>query len=148
MLKDYLCDCGKKYIAIDFLNGYSSLSGSLSDGSVTGKLTNGAVVKYDIPAKAGSVDLQFAIKMSSSSHGSRTIDTSKYTVKVNGVAKALSITNGITYTNLGLSKSFAYINFCSFDIENDMNIEIELDHNNSEYRLLFGEQVRLMYNVW
>ena len=140
----YLCDCGKKYIAIDFFNGYSSLSGNLSDGTA-GKLTSGTVVKYDFPAKAGSVELQFALKMSSSSHGSQNIDTSKYTIKVNGTAQSLSIVNGISYSNIGLSTSFAYIGFCSFNIDNDMNVEIELDHNNSSYRLLFGEQVRLMY---
>ena len=140
----YLCDCGKKYIAIDFFNGYSSLSGNLSDGTA-GKLTSGTVVKYDFPAKAGSVELQFALKMSSSSHGSQNIDTSKYTIKVNGTAQSLSIVNGASYSNIGLSTSFAYIGFCSFNIDNDMNVEIELDHNNSSYRLLFGEQVRLMY---
>ena len=140
----YLCDCGKKYIAIDFFNGYSSLSGNLSDGTA-GKLTSGTVVKYDFPAKAGSVELQFALKMSSSSHGSQNIDTSKYTIKVNGTAQSLSIVNGTSYSNIGLSTSFAYIGFCSFNIDNDMNVEIELDHNNSSYRLLFGEQVRLMY---
>ena len=140
----YLCDCGKKYIAIDFLDSYSSLSGNLSDGT-TGKLTNGTVVKYDIPAKAGSVQLQFALKMSSSSHSSQLFDPSKYTIKVNGVTQNIVITNGTSYSNVGLTTSFNYITFCEFDIENDVNVEIELDHNNSSYRLLFGEQVRLMY---
>ena len=140
----YLCECGKKYIAIDFLNGYSSLSGNLSDGT-TGKLTNGTVVKYDIPATAGSVELQFALKMSYDSHGNQAFDTSKYTIKVNGTAQPLSITNGATYSAVGLTTSFNYITFCSFNIASASNIEIELDHNNSSYRLLFGEQVRLVY---
>ena len=140
----YLCNCGAKYIAIDFMNGYSSLSGNLSDGT-SGKLSSGTVVKYDIPAKAGSVVLQFALKMSSSSHSSQNIDTSKYGIKINGVSQSLLINNGASYSSMGLSTSFAYINFCLFNIDNDTNIEIELDHNNSSYRLLFGEQVRLNY---
>lgn len=143
----YLCDCGAKYIAISFLNGYSSLSGNLSDGT-QGKLTNGTVVKYDIPAKAGSnVALQFAVKMSSSSHSSQTINTSNYGIKINGSAVAIAITNGATYSNIGLSTSFAYITFAKFDIDSDMNVEVELDHNNSSYRLLFGEEVRLVYSA-
>ena len=141
----YSCYCGKKYMGIDFLNGYSSLSGNLNDGT-TGKLTNGTIVKYDFPATTGSVQLQFALKMSSSSHGSQSFNTSKYSIKINGISTSLSITNGISYSNLGLTNtSFAYVTFCSFNIESDANIEVELDHNNDSYRLLFGDQVRLMY---
>ena len=102
-------------------------------------------MKWDIPAKAGTVDLQFAIKMSYDSHSNQAFDTSKYTIRVNGTTKALSISNGTTYGNMGLTTSFNYIAFCSFDIANDTNVEIEFDHNNGEYRLLFGEKVRLMY---
>jgi len=142
-----LCDCGAKYISIDFMSGYSSLTGSLSDGSA-GKLSKGTIVKYDIPAKAGTaVKLQFAVKMSYSTHGTRKIDTSLYTIKINGTSKPLSISNGTTYNDIGLSTSFAYITFCTFDIDNDMNIEIEFDHDNGEYRLLFGEEVRLVYDA-
>lgn len=134
----YLCSCGKKYIDIDF-NDYSSINGSIEN---TGKIVNGTVLKWDFPAKAGSVDLQFAVKIGTSSN----IDTTKYVFKVNGVQQTVSITNGVSYSSLGLSTSaFTYLTFCSFDIDNDMNVEIEFDSNVDGYRLIYGETVRLMY---
>jgi len=143
----YLCDCSSKYITIDFLGGYSSLIGSLSDDAISGKLSNGTIVKYDIPAKADiAVELQFAVKMSNSSQNTQPIDTSKYTIKINGIPTPISIKNGSSYATIGLTTSFTFITFCKFDIENDTNIEIELVHNNDSYNLLFGEQVRLVYN--
>jgi len=147
----YLCDCSAKYITLDFLNGYSSLTGSLSDDGINGKLSNGVIVKYDIPAKADiNVKLQFAVKLPNVSNSAQTFDTSKYTVKINGSSEQLSIKNGSTYSDIGIGTNISYITFCTFDIDNDMNIEIELNHNdnNNDYcYLLFGEQVRLVYNA-
>ena len=134
----YLCNCGKKYIDIAFTD-YSSINGSIES---SGKIVNGTVLKWDFPAKAGSVDLQFAVKIGTSSN----IDTTKYVFKVNGVQQTVSITNGVSYSSLGLSTSaFTYLTFCSFDIDNDMNVEIEFDSNVDGYRLIYGETVRLMY---
>ena len=145
----YLCDCGAKYIAIDFMNGYSSLNGTLSDGTA-GKIGKTTVVSYDIPAKAGSaVALQFCIKLStySTDHEDHPFDASAYGIKVNGVSQSIALANGVTYKNLGITNDFGYFTFATFDIDNDMNVEIEFDHHNTEYRLLFGEQVRLVYSV-
>ena len=134
----YLCNCGKKYIDIAFTD-YSSINGSIES---SGKIVNGTVLKWDFPAKAGSVSLQFAVKIGSSSN----INTSQYVFKVNGVQQTVAITNGTSYANLGLSTSqFTYLTFCNFDIDNDMNVEIEFDSNVDGYRLIFGESVRLMY---
>ena len=142
----YLCECGKKYIAINFTD-YSELTGSISDGT-QGKLTNGAVVKWDIPAKAGTVKLQFAMRMSWDSHSSTTFYTSSYGVKINNVAQTILLTNGATYGSLGLTTSEQYFDFVSYDVVSDgMNLNIEFDHNNGSNRLLFSGQVRLMYEI-
>ena len=134
----YLCSCGKKYIDIAFTD-YSSINGSIES---SGKIVNGTVLKWDFPAKAGSVSLQFAVKIGTSSN----INTSQYVFKVNGVQQTVAITNGTSYSNLGLSaSSFNYLTFCNFDIDNDMNVEIEFDSNVDGYRLIYGENVRLMY---
>gem|GEM_PF-743361 len=134
----YLCSCGKKYIDIAFTD-YSSINGSIES---SGKIVNGTVLKWDFPAKAGSVSLQFAVKIGTSSN----INTSQYVFKVNGVQQTVAITNGTSYSNLGLSTaSFNYLTFCNFDIDNDMNVEIEFDSNVDGYRLIYGENVRLMY---
>ena len=141
----YLCDCGKKYIDIAFTD-YSSISGG-SIGS-DGKIATGTVFKWDIPAKAGRVSLMFNIKVSDKSHltnNDAIFNTSDYPIKINGVQQTLSLESGLRYDAFGLSTSGQYFTFCSFDIDNDMNIEIELDHNKNGYRLLFTEQVRLMY---
>ena len=135
----YLCDCGKKYIDINFTD-YTSLSGTYSSN----KLSNGAVVKWDIPAKAGNVKVMFYIIMTSG-HESRTCDTSKYALKINGTTQTLLLTNGATYSALGLTTSGGYISMVAYQVLNDMNLEIEFDHNNSDYRFQFSGTVRLMY---
>eukprot|EP00833_Pecoramyces_ruminatium_P012274 jgi/Orpsp1_1/1186306/evm.model.d7180000049592.1 len=141
----YICECGSKYIIIDFFDGYSSLSGSLNDGTM-GKLSKGTIVKYDIPVKSSkNVELQFAIKIPNDSYKTQKFDTSNYTIKLNGSTKSLSIKNGATYEDIGLSTGFTYITFCTFDIDNDTNIEIELESNNDI--LIFGEQVKLFYDA-
>ncbi len=140
----YLCDCGAKYIAINF-SDYSSINGSIGGD---GKIANGTVIKWDIPAKAGTVQLQFNMKVSTSNHltnNEAIFDASKYGVKINGVAQTLSLTSGQRYDAFGLSTSGQYFVFCTFEINNDQNIEVEFDHNNSGYRLIFGEQIRLNY---
>ena len=106
------------------------------------------MIKWDIPAKAGTVQLQFNMKASTSNHltnNEAIFDASKYGVKINGVAQTLSLTSGQRYDAFGLSTSGQYFVFCTFEINNDQNIEVEFDHNNSGYRLIFGEQVRLNY---
>jgi len=145
----YLCDCSAKYISIDFLNGYSSLKGSLSYDGINGKLSNDTIVKYDIPANADlTVKLQFAVKIPNTIDKNNKMDTSKYEIKINGTPKQISIPNGSTYEDIGISTYFYYITFCTFDIDNDMNIEIEFYHNNNDdNRLLFGEEVRLVYDA-
>ena len=144
----YLCDCGKKYIDIKFTD-YTSIDGAIGDDGKIGGLSKvKTTFKWDIPAKAGSVALQFNIKVSDSNHltnNSAIFDASKYAIKVNGAAQTLSLTSGQRYDAFGLETSGKYFAFCSFDINNDMNVEIEFVHNNTDYRLLFTENVRLMY---
>ena len=143
----YLCECGKKYIDIKFTD-YSSIDGEIgSDGKIGGSSKVKTTFKWDIPSKAGNVTLMFNLKMSSSSssHSSHTFDSSLYSVKINGVSKPLLLENGKTYSELGLSTSGQYFDIVSFDIENDTNVEVEFVHNNADYRLLFTENVRLMY---
>ena len=143
----YLCDCGKKYIAIKFTD-YSSIDGEIgSDGKIGGDNKVKTTFKWDIPAKAGEVKLQFNMKMSNSadSHKNHTFDSSLYSVKINGVTQTILLTNGQTYGQLGLTTSGQYFDIASYSVDNDTNLEIEFVHNNSDYRLLFTEQVRLVY---
>ena len=144
----YLCDCGKKYIDIAFTD-YSSMSGGGIDstGKIGGSNKISTTFKWDIPAKAGMVTLQFNIKMSSTSddHKNHTFDSSLYSIKVNGVQQTILLQNGNTYSQLGLTTSGQYFDMATFEIPSDQNIEIEFVHNNAEYRLLFTESVRLMY---
>ena len=81
----------------------------------------------------------------SNDHTSHTFDTSLYSLKINGTTQTLLLQNGKTYSELGLTTSAQYINIASYEILNDMNVEVEFVHNNSDYRLLFTENVRLMY---
>ena len=141
----YLCNCGKKYIAIKF-SDYSSIDGEYgSDGKIGGSAKVKTTLKWDIPAKAGIVKLQFNLKMSSDSHTSQIFDSSKYSLKINGVTQSILLENGKTYGQLGLTTSGQYFDIADYNIENDTNLEIEFVHNVSEYRLLFTEQVRLFY---
>ena len=143
----YLCDCGKKYIAIKFTD-YSSIDGEIgSDGKIGGANKVKTTFKWDIPAKAGEVKLQFNMKMSNSadSHKNHTFDSSLYSVKINGVTQTILLTNGQSYGQLGLTTSGQYFDIANYSVDNDTNLEIEFVHNNSDYRLLFTEQVRLVY---
>ena len=144
----YLCDCGKKYIAIKFTD-YSSIEGGgiSSDGKIGGTNKTKTTFKWDIPAKAGEVKLQFNMKMSSNSddHKNHEFDHSLYSIKINGVAQDILLENGKTYNQLGLTTSGQYFDVASYNIENDTNLEIEFVHNNADYRLLFTEEVRLFY---
>ena len=143
----YLCDCGKKYIAIKFTD-YSSVDGQIgNDGKIGGSNKVKTTFKWDIPAKAGEIKLQFNMKMSSNStdHTNHAFDSSLYSIKINGVTQNILLTNGQTYGQLGLTTSGQYFDIVSYNIENDTNLEIEFVHNNSEFRLLFTEQVRLFY---
>ena len=143
----YLCDCGKKYIAIKF-SDYSSIDGQYgSDGKIGGSSKVKTTFKWDIPAKAGEVKLQFNMKQSSSSadHSNHAFDTSLYSIKINGVAQNILLENGKTYSELGISTSGNYFDIASYNVENDTNLEIEFVHNNTDYRLLFTEEVRLFY---
>lgn len=143
----YLCDCGKKYIAIKFTD-YSSIDGEISsDGKIGGTNKVKTTFKWDIPAKAGEVKLQFNMKMSNGadSHKTHVYDSSLYSVKINGVTQTMLLTNGQTYSQLGLTTSGQYFDIASYSVDNDTNLEIEFVHNNSDYRLLFTEQVRLVY---
>ena len=143
----YLCDCGKKHIDIKF-SDYSSIDGVLgSDGKIGGSNKVKTTFKWDIPAKAGEVKLQFNLKMSSSStdHANHEFDTSLYSVKINGVAQTILLENGKTYSQLGLTTSGQYFDIADYNVENDTNLEIEFVHNNADYRLLFTENVRLFY---
>ena len=143
----YLCDCGKKHIDIKF-SDYSSIDGVLgSDGKIGGSNKVKTTFKWDIPAKAGEIKLQFNLKMSSSStdHANHEFDTSLYSVKINGVAQTILLENGKTYSQLGLTTSGQYFDIADYNVENDTNLEIEFVHNNADYRLLFTENVRLFY---
>ena len=143
----YLCDCGKKYIAIKFTD-YTSIDGEIgSDGKIGGTNKVKTTFKWDIPAKAGEVKLQFNLKMSNGadSHKNHEFDSSLYSIKINGVAQTILLTNGQTYSQLGLTTSGQYFDIASYNVENDTNLEIEFVHNNADYRLLFTEQVRLFY---
>ena len=141
----YLCDCGKKYIDIKFTD-YTSIDGEIgSDGKIGGSNKVKTTFKWDIPAKAGNVTLMFNMKMSYDSHGSQAFDSSKYSVKINGTSQTILLQNGATYTNLGLTTSAQYFAIANYQVLNDMNVEVEFVHNNADYRLLFTENVRLMY---
>lgn len=143
----HLCDCGKKYIAIKF-SDYSSIDGQYgNDGKIGGSSKVKTTFKWDIPAKAGEVKLQFNMKQSSSSadHSNHAFDTSLYSIKINGVAQNILLENGKTYSELGLSTFGNYFDIVSYNVENDTNLEIEFVHNNTDYRLLFTEEVRLFY---
>ena len=61
------------------------------------------------------------------------------------MVQTILLTSGQTYSQLGLTTTGQYFGVCSFEVLNDTNVEIEFMHNNTDYRLLFNEQVRLMY---
>ena len=143
----YLCDCGAQYIDIAFKD-YSSIDGEYgSDGKIGGSSKVKTTFKWDIPAKAGSVKLQFNMKMSNSSndHKNNVYNSSLYYVKINGETQTMLLNNGSTYSQLGLTTSGQYFDIANYAIDNDKNLEVEFMHNNSDYRLLFTESVRLLY---
>ena len=146
----YLCECGAKYIAINF-NDYSSMpqAGTSADPS-KGKLGKGAIYKWDIPAKAGNVTLQFCVAATDNYHitsGDGKFVKEQWVFKVNGSAIANSLVDQQTYQDAGITTSGQYFNFASFSIENDMNVELEFDHNITDYRLAFSGEVRLVYEA-
>ena len=142
----YICECGKKYIDIKFTD-YSSMSGGGidSDGKIGGDNKVSTTFKWDIPATAGNITLQFNIKMSSSSHSSHSFDADLYTIKINNVSQALLLEDNKTYGQLDFSTSGQYFDIVNYNVPNDGNLNIEFVHNNSSYRLLFTEQVRIIY---
>ena len=124
------------------------VSGNIADGT-KGKMTNGTVVKWKMPVTAqGEVTISISIKMSNASHSSQTFDPTAYAIKVGGVAQSL-LPESQTYENLGLSTNVAYIDLAKYTVtEADVTageIEIEFDHNNSSYRLLFDEDLRVAF---
>ena len=144
----YLCECGAKYMGIAFKD-YSSLTkGDKDDTDGTGKIGKGSVLKWDFPAKAGTVTLQFNVKASQTDHvtnAAAVFKASQYVIKANGVAQTILPTDNAQYGEMGITTSGQYFDFCTFEIDNDKNVEIELDHNVTDYRLLFSDQVRLVY---
>ena len=142
----YLCSCGKKYIDIKFTD-YSSMSGGGIDstGKIGGENKVSTTFNWDIPASAGNVTLQFNIKMSSSSHATHNFDSSLYTIKMNGSIQSILLENGKTYNQLGFTTSGQYFDIANYTVPSDGNLNIEFVHNNSSYRLLFTEQVRIIY---
>ena len=142
----YLCECGKKYTDIKFTD-YSSMSGGGidSDGKIGGDNKVSTTFKWDIPATAGNITLQFNIKMSSSSHSSHSFDADLYAIKINNVSQSLLLEDNKTYGQLGFSTSGQYFDIVNYNVPTDGNLNIEFIHNNSSYRLLFTEQVRIIY---
>ncbi len=146
----YLCDCGAKYMAIAFTDWSSNPNpGTSTDQVSKGKLGKGSVFTWDFPAKAGRVTLQYNVRCSDWQHvgnADAVFKQSQYVIKANGVAQTLLPTDNAQYATLGLSETAGtYLDFCTFDIDADKNVEIELDHNVTDYRLLFKEEIRLVY---
>ena len=142
----YLCDCGHKYIDIKFTD-YTTMSGGgiASDGKIGGDDKVETTFKWDIPVRAGRVYIMFNLKMSYDSHSNQTFNSSKYTIKANGVEQSILLQNGSTYGNLGLTTTGKYFNIAEYEAMNDQNLELVFVHKNSDYRLLFTENVRIYY---
>ena len=144
----YTCTaCNHKYSAIKVADG-TFIQGAI-DG--TGKMDkNGTFVKWHMPVAAeGKVTIEISMKMSSGSHGSQTFDPSKYTLKVGGVAQTSLLPSGKTYSGIGLTTSTKYFALAEYTVTAaDVaagEIEIEFDHNNNDYRLLFSDELRVQF---
>ena len=143
------CACGATQRGILVSDG-TVVEGTIADGDVAGKMSNGTVVTWKMPVtKAGEVTIQISMMMSSGSHGSQSFDPSKYVVKVGGAAQTSLLPTGKTYSQVGLTTSVKYFSLAKYtvtaeDVENG-EILIEFDHNNSNYRLLFTGEVRIVF---
>ena len=128
---------------------------AVADANVTagkigsdGKMDNGTVAKWKMPVTAaGEVTIQISIKMSSD-HSSQSFDASKYALKVGGAEQTILL-SGATYADVGLTQSVKYFDLAKYTVTDaDVTageIEIEFDHNNSNYRLLFSEDLRVAF---
>ena len=135
--------------------GHKSYGIAIGDGKVTGaissagKMDNGTVVVWKMPvSEAGKVNIQLPMMMSSSSHSTQTFDPSHYIIKVGGAAATNILPSG-SYGDIGLGMSAVYFNFATYTVTDaDVTageIEIEFDHNQNGYRLLFVGEMRISY---
>ena len=97
---------------------------------------------------ADEVTISISIKMSNSSHSSQAFDATKYALKV-GRAEQTILLSGATYNDVGLTTTTAYFDLAKYTVTDaDViagEIEIEFDHNNANYRLLFDGDLRVAF---
>lgn len=122
----------------------------ITEGSITsGKMVVNTVCKWKMPVtQTGKAAISLSMAMSSESHSSQQFNSSLYVLKVNGVAQENLLPNNCTYGDF-LTTTDSYIKFAEYVVtEQDVangEIEIEFDHINQTYRLLFRGEIRLSY---
>ena len=98
--------------------------------------------------QSGTVSIQLPLAMSMQSHETQQFDRSLYVIKVNGVTQESLLPTTCTYGDF-LTLEDKYFSFAEYtvtaqDVENG-EIEIEFDHNNQSYRLVFRNNIKVCY---
>lgn len=142
-------DPTKYYESIKITDG-TIISGGIGDD---GKMDNlkDTVIKWHLPVyDTGEISVQLSAKMSLESHAGHPFDPSIFTVKVNDLERPSPFPNGRTYSEIGLTTEVRYFSFATYKVTTDDiaagEIEIEFIHRHSSYRLLFTEDLRIVYS--
>lgn len=138
---------GCYYESIKITDG-TFISGGIQS---SGKMDNGTDIKWRLPVfDYGEVNIQLSIKMSQESHNTQIFDPSLYIIKVNGIERPSLFPTDNTYFDLGLTTEVQYFSFAKYEItSSDVSsgeIEVEFIHQVPSYRLLFSEDLRLLYS--
>ena len=159
----YECkDHDSKYISIAFddfadksadfgsTSGYSNVPETIRNESRLIAKNATVTWKFNVDKAINNADLLFGVVYTGNDHGSKGRDdngTMKYSIKANsGDFADWDLAADDTYDSLGLSQSTrAYIRFGSVNLVEGENT-ITLRQNNAGYRLLFGGDVRVVYN--
>ena len=141
-----VCDeCGKVWYSMP-IDQNCMVSGTIGD---TGKMDRNSVCKWRIPVhQSGTVSIQLPLAMSTSGQESQTFMGSYYVIKVNGVEQPSLLPENCKYGDF-LTLEDKYFSFAEYtvtaqDVENG-EIEIEFDHNNQSYRLVFRNNIKVCY---
>lgn len=115
----------------------------------SGKMDKNAICMWKIPVnQVGKVNIQLPLAMSLQSHETQQFNRSLYTIKVNGVEQQSLLPSNCSYGDF-LTTEDHYFTFAEYVVtEQDVangEIEIEFDHINQTYRLLFRGEIRVSY---
>ena len=127
-------------------SGYSGVPQEIRESSHL--LAKGSSISWKVKMDKAVTGAQVAFGMvyTGSDHGSQSLD-GKYTVKVNsGSSQSWDLVAGKTYDGAGLAQTARnYIAVATINLVEGDNV-ITLEQGNGGYRLLFGGDVRVMYD--